>query len=216
MFERIILTQINPHVYLMDDHLEATGYIVVGSKKALVIDTMNGYEDVRAVVGTVTNLPIMVVNTHGHCDHIYGNVYFDCAYLHPADLPVAQEHMRFPEFIELPGHTPGGILLLLKEDRILFTGDSINHHLWMQLEESSSMPEFVNNLEKVMYLTKEADVILHGHARGTDDISLMDKLLQGAKEIAEEKTENDKPYKWFGGVNKQHQFDEDGSVICYK
>ena len=248
MFERIILTQINPHVYLMDDHHEATGYIVVGSKKALVIDTMNGYEDVRAVVGTVTNLPIMVVNTHGHCDHIYGNVYFDCAYLHPADLPVAQEHMRFPEFIEecnkrvlqmppfepirggevidlgglhlevieLPGHTPGGILLLLKEDRILFTGDSINHHLWMQLEESSSMPEFVNNLEKVMYLTKEADVILHGHARGTDDISLMDKLLQGAKEIAEGKTENDKPYKWFGGVNKQHQFDEDGSVICYK
>ena len=100
MFERIILTQINPHVYLMDDHHEATGYIVVGSKKALVIDTMNGYEDVRAVVGTVTNLPIMVVNTHGHCDHIYGNVYFDCAYLHPADLPVAQEHMRFPEFIE--------------------------------------------------------------------------------------------------------------------
>ena len=248
MFERIILTQINPHVYLMDDHHEATGYIVVGSKKALVIDTMNGYEDVRAVVGTVTNLPIMVVNTHGHCDHIYGNVYFDCAYLHPADLPVAQEHMRVPEFIEecnkrglqmppfepirggevidlgglhlevieLPGHTPGGILLLLKEDRILFTGDSINHHLWMQLEESSSMPEFVNNLEKVMYLTKEADVILHGHARGTDDISLMDKLLQGAKEIAEGKTENDKPYKWFGGVNKQHQFDEDGSVICYK
>ena len=248
MFERIILTQINPHVYLMDDHHEATGYIVVGSKKALVIDTMNGYEDVRAVVGTVTNLPIMVVNTHGHCDHIYGNVYFDCAYLHPADLPVAQEHMRFSEFIEecnkrglqmppfepirggevidlgglhlevieLPGHTPGGILLLLKEDRILFTGDSINHHLWMQLEESSSMPEFVNNLEKVMYLTKEADVILHGHARGTDDISLMDKLLQGAKEIAEGKTENDKPYKWFGGVNKQHQFDEDGSVICYK
>ena len=65
------------------------------------------------------------------------------------------------EVIELPGHTPGGILLLLKEDRILFTGDSINHHLWMQLEESSSMPEFGNNLVKVMYLTKEADVILH-------------------------------------------------------
>ena len=41
MFERIILTQINPHVYLMDDHHEATGYIVVGSKKALVIDTVS-------------------------------------------------------------------------------------------------------------------------------------------------------------------------------
>ena len=248
MFERIILTQINPHVYLMDDNHEATGYIVIGNEKALVIDTMMGYEDVHAVVKSVTDLPVLVVNTHGHCDHIYGNVYFDRAYLHPADLPIAKEHMKFPEFveecnkrglkmppfeairggdvidlgglhlevIELPGHTPGGILLLLKEDRILFTGDSINHHLWMQLEESSSMTELVNNLEKVMYLTDKADVILHGHARGTDDISLMNKMLQGAKEIAEGKTENDKPYKWFGGIGKQHQFDEDGSVICYK
>ena len=44
----------------------------------------------------------------------------------------------------------------------------------------------------------------------------MNKMLQGAKEIAEGKTESDKPYKWFGGIGKQHQFDEDGSVICYK
>ena len=36
-----------------------------------------GYEDVHAVVESVTDLPVLVVNTHGHCDHIYGNVYFD-------------------------------------------------------------------------------------------------------------------------------------------
>ena len=41
MFERVILSQINSHVYLMDDNHEATGYIVVGDKKALVIDTIN-------------------------------------------------------------------------------------------------------------------------------------------------------------------------------
>lgn len=248
VFERIQVSQINSHVYLMDDNHEATGYLVVGSKKALVIDTMNGYENVYEVVRTITRLPLMVVNTHGHCDHIFGNVYFDSAYLHPADLPIAKQHMQIPEFvseckkrgakmppfqpiyggeiidlgdlhleiIELPGHTPGGILLLLKEDRILFTGDSINHHLWMQLEESLPMQEFVKNLENLMYLTEKADIILHGHARGTDDISLMGKLLKGAREIAEGKTENDKPYKWFGGENRQHQFDEDGSVICYK
>ena len=37
MFERIILTQINPHVYLMDDHHEATGYIVVVVKRHLLL-----------------------------------------------------------------------------------------------------------------------------------------------------------------------------------
>lgn len=246
MFERIMVSQINSHVYLMDDNHEATGYLVVGKEKALVIDTMIGLENVYEVVRSITALPIIVVNTHGHCDHIYGNVYFDSAYLHPADLPVANQHMQFQEFveeckkrgckmppfkpihggdvidlgglrievIELPGHTPGGILLLLKEDRILFTGDSINHHLWMQLEESLPIPEFIKNLENLMYLTKEADTILHGHASGTDGISLMEKVLNGAKEIAEGKTEDDEPYEWFGGVHRKHKFGED--AICYK
>lgn len=36
------------------------------------------------------------------------------------------------EIIDIPGHTPGSVLVLLKEDRILFTGDAINRHLWMQ------------------------------------------------------------------------------------
>ena len=47
------------------------------------------------------------------------------------------------EIYELPGHTPGGIVLLLREDRILFTGDSVNHHLWMQLEGCAPLDEFV-------------------------------------------------------------------------
>lgn len=248
MFERIQLKQMNEHVYLMDDAGQATGYLVIGSRKALVIDTMIGWEDVSAVVRSLTELPVMVVNTHGHCDHIYGNIYFEEAYLNPADLPVAEEHIQFEEFqsecekhnlhmpefrpihggdtidlgnlhldvIELPGHTPGGILLLLKEDRILFTGDSINHHLWMQLEESLPLEIFAQNLDRLMYLQENADYILHGHARDFDDISLMRKLRKGVQEILDHKTEQDEPYQWFGGTGRQHVFDENNSVICYK
>ena len=124
---------------------------------------------------------------------------------------------------DLPGHTLGGILLLLKEERILFTGDAINHHLWMQLDGCLKMNEFVAALDKVMFLENEADVILHGHARDLDDISLMRCLRKGAIEICEGKTENDPPYKWFGGVGKQHpfalesgkQYQQMESVICY-
>ena len=77
MFERIKISKINDHIWLLNDNNEATGYLVAGKEKALVIDTMIGYEDVHAVVRTLTDLPLVVVNTHGHCDHIYGNIYFE-------------------------------------------------------------------------------------------------------------------------------------------
>ena len=246
MFERIKLTQITPRVYLMDDAGEATGYLVIGEEKAAVIDTMNGWEDVQAAARTLTDLPLTVINTHGHCDHIYGNIYFDEAYLHPDDFALAQEHSHFPEFtalcekhgmrmppfrplnhgdvldlgglhlqaVHLPGHTPGGLLILLKEERILFTGDAINRHLWLQLDGCLPAGKAADALEKVMGLTEQADVILHGHAKGTEPISLMNDLLRGLREIEAGQTWNDLPYHWFGGEGRQHAFAEN-SVICY-
>ena len=129
------------------------------------------------------------------------------------------------EVYELPGHTAGGIVLLLKEDRILFTGDSINHHLWMMLDGCSSMEEYIMNLDRIMFLENKADFILHGHARDFDDISLMRCIRQGALEISEGKTSEDGPYEWFGGVAKQHHFklvegkkysQPDNSLIVYR
>lgn len=98
MFERIKVSKIKDHIWLLNDNNEATGYVVVGREKALVIDTMMGYEDVRAVAETLTNLPLMVVNTHGHCDHIYGNIYFKEAYIHPKDMELAKQQFADPRF----------------------------------------------------------------------------------------------------------------------
>ena len=256
MEKELLIQEIRPGVYLMDEANEATGYLVVGKERACVIDTMNGYNDLYQAVRKITGKPLTVVNTHGHPDHIFGNIYFKEAYLHPADRDLALSFTESPEFREfcrekgaemppfhdiypgetidlgdrtlevyaLPGHTPGGILLLLCEDRILFTGDSINHHLWMQLDGCLPIHEYVKELDKVMFLQQRADIILHGHARDTDDISLMRCLREGAEEICAGKTEKDKPYQWFGGTDLQHSFrcDPDGHyqqaehVICYR
>ncbi len=248
MFEKVNVKEITPKVYLLDESGESTGYLVVGSKKAALIDTMNGGEDLKALTASITDLPIMVINTHGHCDHIAGNIYFDEAWIHPADMELAMAHISFEEIIKfceekggsmpsfkfledgekidlggltlqviwMPGHTQGSILLLLKEERILFTGDAINRHLWMQLGDSTDLGTLAQNLDKVMYLTSEADIILHGHTRGAEPISLMKDLRAGVQEILDGKVENDKPYHWFEGVDKQHEYGSEKNVICYK
>ena len=255
MEKQLFIKQLKPGLYLMDEAHEATGYLVIGEDRACVIDTMNGYNDLSAFVRSVTDKPVFVVNTHGHPDHIFGNLYFEKAYLHPDDMALAESFVSHPEFaafarekgrsmppflpmrggdvfdlggrtlevFELPGHTAGSVVLLLKEDRILFTGDAVNHHLWMQLDGCLNMHEFVSALDKVLFLEERADRILHGHARDFDDISLLRCLLNGAKEICDGKKENDKPYPWFGGVAKQHPFrleagkiyQQANSVICY-
>ncbi len=258
MEKELMIKELCPGIYLMDEAHEATGYLVIGEEKACVIDTMNGYNDLYQAVRKITDLPVFVINTHGHPDHIFGNVYFDQAYLHPADLPLAhmftespeflqmldEKHLKVPPFtevhegdvfdlggrhlevFELPGHTPGGIVLLLQEDRILFTGDAINHHLWMQLDGCTSMDVLVKNLDRIMFLEERADRILHGHADDFDDISLMRCLRNGAQELCDGKTENDTPYFYFNGTAEamQHPFSclpdrhyqSEHSVICYK
>ncbi len=256
MEKELFIKQLRPYLYLMDEDHEATGYIVLGDERACVIDTMNGYNDLNKVVREITDKPVVVLNTHGHLDHIFGNMYFDEAYLNSRDWEMVRSFIEDPEALdfcrerghvmppfkplsdgdiidlggrslevfELPGHTPGGVVLLLREDRILFSGDSINHHLWMQLEGCSTMAELVEALDRVMFLEERADLILHGHARDFDDISLLRCMRNGAKEICDGLTADDKPYKWFGGIGWQHTFkleegkkysQTDQSVICY-
>ena len=256
MEKELFIREVRPGIYLMDEAHEATGYLVVGDERACVIDTMNGYNDLDEAVRKITDKPVTVVNTHGHPDHIFGNMYFREAYMNPEDLPLARQFTEDPEFLAfcrekgrtmppfrdifpgdtinlsgrtlevyaLPGHTPGGILLLLREDRILFTGDSVNHHLWMQLDGCLPLREFVKELNKVMFLQDKADIILHGHARAEDDISLLSCLRNGVQEICDGKTDNDQPYHWFGGTDLQHPFQCDpvkhyqqtDHVICYR
>ena len=254
--KELFIREVRPGIWLMDEAHEATGYLVVGEERACVIDTMNGYNNLYEAVRKITDKPVTVVNTHGHPDHIFGNVYFEEALMDPADSGLARQFTEDPEFLKicrengltmppfrdiypgdtinlggrtlevfaLPGHTPGGILLLLREDRILFTGDSVNHHLWMQLDGCLPLHEFVKELDKVMFLQDRADIILHGHARAEDDISLLRCLRDGVQEICEGKTDQDKPYQWFGGTDLQHPFrcDPDRNyqqrnhVICYR
>ena len=56
--------QLRPDIYLLDEGHMATGYVVVGEEKVCVIDTMNGFTDIKSFVRGFTDKPIIVVNTH--------------------------------------------------------------------------------------------------------------------------------------------------------
>lgn len=59
---------------------ETIGYLILGSQKAILFDTGMGISDVRAVVEQITRLPIIVVNSHTHDDHVGGNWEFQTIY----------------------------------------------------------------------------------------------------------------------------------------
>lgn len=52
-------------------------FLVIGKEKACIVDTAYGFADLKAMVREITDLPLIVFNTHGHIDHTGGNFYFD-------------------------------------------------------------------------------------------------------------------------------------------
>ncbi len=64
-------------------HWEETHcYLLCGKKEAVLIDTGLGVSNIKAVVDKLTALPITVITTHVHWDHVGGHKYFDSIAVH--------------------------------------------------------------------------------------------------------------------------------------
>ena len=66
-------------------------YLVTGTERAALIDTGTGFGDISALVHELTNLPVIVILTHGHCDHAGGAGPFPEVYLNEADWELVKE-----------------------------------------------------------------------------------------------------------------------------
>ena len=56
---------------------EVISYLIVGSEKALLFDTGMGLDSISIIAKELTSLPITVINSHTHYDHIGGNKEFE-------------------------------------------------------------------------------------------------------------------------------------------
>jgi len=71
---------------------EVISYLILGSERALLFDTGLGIGDMRAAVTPLTALPVVVLNSHSHYDHVGGNHQFD--FIYGPDLPYTRANMQ--------------------------------------------------------------------------------------------------------------------------
>ena len=83
-------------IWRIDDHGSDNMYLVEGTQRALLVDTGTGAAKLGDFVRTLTKLPVIVLNTHGHPDHSGGNNLFSQVYAHPGDFEAIRA-MNTPE-----------------------------------------------------------------------------------------------------------------------
>jgi len=59
---------------------ETISYLIIGQKRALLFDSGMGLDSISLVVKSLTGLPVIVLNSHTHPDHIGGNTEFGNVY----------------------------------------------------------------------------------------------------------------------------------------
>jgi glyoxylase-like metal-dependent hydrolase (beta-lactamase superfamily II) len=59
---------------------ETIGYLILGRERALLFDTGMGIGDLKALIAKLTRLPVVVINSHTHDDHVGNNWQFDTVY----------------------------------------------------------------------------------------------------------------------------------------
>ena len=168
------------------------------NSKAIIIDPGDEEKKIRRVLDIHGLEPALIINTHGHIDHIGCNDKFGVpVYIHRMDSAMLKDpklnlsnflqptsyHMQFQvkvmedkEKIELgqvqlevmhtPGHTPGGICLLLKkpQNKILFSGDT----LFYQGVGRTDFPgadegQLIKSIKEKLFKLPEDTVIYPGH-----------------------------------------------------
>jgi glyoxylase-like metal-dependent hydrolase (beta-lactamase superfamily II) len=65
-------------------HTQQIG-LIIGNQRAALIDTGLGLADLRKFVSQFTDLPVIVLSTHGHLDHVGANQLFDMSYIGKED-----------------------------------------------------------------------------------------------------------------------------------
>ena len=193
--------QINQDTYRIEDDF-VRFYLLIGEKRALLIDSGCTITNAKEIVEKLTDLPIDLINTHVDPDHIAGNNAFSTAYMHPNEYEqyfsngqihpeptsVSENQIfdlgnREVEIISIPGHTLGSIALLDKKYRVLFSGDTVQDGRIFMFGKFRNMEKYKQSLLKLVNMKSQFDRVYASH--GTFDLpsTQVDELLEVVDKI---------------------------------
>ena len=181
-------------------------YLLEGDSIAVMIDCGYGAGNIRQYAETLTTKPVKyVINTHYHFDHTANDAYFDAAFMTAESIPYATvpytsfSGITFPrdypvitvidgytlnlgnrelKIIAFPhsNHTLGGIAILDKSRRILFSGDEFLFP--SKAELNISLEDFAKNMKRIENVRSDFDVLYAG--TGKKDGTMFDQYYQAA------------------------------------
>lgn len=241
--EGFMVQQVSNDVFAIDEFGIALMYLIIGNDKALLIDTGMGLGNVKRVTEKITDLPIVVVNSHHHYDHAGGNLNFKQIFCHKnavtwidrentteyrekfflrqekrkeysgcstfyEDMKRTGSFILTPfeegyifdlggrrlEVIFTPGHTDNSICLLDRENRLLFTLDTLCSTPTLVYDSYSTKLEvYYNSLLKLKKLRNTYELIFPGHYLKPIGSIYLDNMIKGVEEICSGK---EKGIKW--------------------
>ena len=156
-------------------------YLLAGTERGILLDTGNGAGDLKSVVSSLTERPVMLINSHADPDHMGCNDQFDTPYLHPAEFTHFEQrnpgkpHLalldnakiylggRWIEALLIPGHTCGSLALLDEERKYLFSGDMVSASPIFMFGPQRSMIAYYASLERLRRQSEFFEKIYPAH-----------------------------------------------------
>ena len=226
------LMQYNPALWAIDQGM-VRAFLILGGEKALLWDTGASPCDLQALIRTVTDLPLVVVNSHGDGDHTANNSQFPEVYMHPDDAPLlrqfgaAQGSSILPvedgqvfalggrdlEVIAIPGHTPGSICLLDRANRMLFSGDTVQRDSVFLFGSHRRTELFPAALEKLKGMSADFDTVWPSHGPCPVGPETIDGLLRCYRAAVSGQLKGQQPERPMPGGEAPQLYQLDGCSV---
>lgn len=251
-FEVYKITESIYAFYEMGQFEEVISYLILGEEKALLFDTGIGVGDIKILVSSLTDLPVIVLNSHTHYDHVGGNHSFDTVYGVSTDYtaghtkgrtndeirefvgpgwvwkpmpngvtvenyeskPFSIDHYitdgekidlggRILEVFLMPGHTPDALVVMDRDERLLFMGDTFYPASLYAHMGDANFDSYVKSAERLAGMMKDVDTLLPAHNEPWVSSAYLGAMYQGFLDIqkpgaAYRITDGDREYRFDG------------------